>query len=68
MLILCLNSNKSIEVSNLISVENKLLEKMFFFNLKVLTMSEGLCPGFGQDRVNFHQNPGRGTAVRADPI
>ena len=21
-----------------------------------------LCPGFGQDRVNFHQNPGRGTA------
>jgi len=20
------------------------------------------CPGFGQDRVNFHQNPGRGTA------
>jgi len=25
------------------------------------------CPGFGQDRVNFHQNPGRGTAGRADP-
>ena len=22
------------------------------------------CPGFGQDRVNFHQNPGRGTAGR----
>ena len=21
-----------------------------------------ICPGFGQDRVNFHQNPGRGTA------
>jgi len=21
-----------------------------------------VCPGFGQDRVNFHQNPGRGTA------
>jgi len=26
-----------------------------------------LCPGFGQDRANFHQNPGRGTALRADP-
>jgi len=24
------------------------------------------CPGFGQDRVNFHQNPGRGTAGWAD--
>jgi len=24
------------------------------------------CPGFGQDRVNFHQNPGRGTARWAD--
>ena len=20
------------------------------------------CPGFGQDRVNFHRTPGRGTA------
>jgi len=25
------------------------------------------CPGFGQDRINFHQNPGRDTAGRADP-
>ena len=25
------------------------------------------CPGFGQHRVNFHQNPGRGTAGWADP-
>ena len=25
------------------------------------------CPGFGQDRVNFHQNPGRDTARWADP-
>jgi len=25
------------------------------------------CPVFGQDRVNFHWNPGRGTARRADP-
>jgi len=25
------------------------------------------CPGFGQDRVNFHQYPGRDTALRADP-
>jgi len=25
------------------------------------------CPGFGQDRVNFHRNPGRDTARRADP-
>jgi len=27
----------------------------------------GECPGFGQDRVNFHQNPGRGTAGWAEP-
>jgi len=27
----------------------------------------GTCPGFGQDRVNFHRNPGRGTAGWADP-
>jgi len=26
-----------------------------------------LCPGFGQDRVNFHRTPGRGTAGTADP-
>ena len=26
-----------------------------------------LCPGFGQDRVNFQQNPGRDTAGWADP-
>jgi len=26
-----------------------------------------ICPGFGQDRVDFHQNPGRGTAGWADP-
>jgi len=25
------------------------------------------CPGFAQDRVNFHQNPGRDTAEQADP-
>ena len=25
------------------------------------------CPGFGQDKVNFCQNPGRGTAGWADP-
>jgi len=26
-----------------------------------------VCPGFSQDRVNLHQNPGRGTAGWADP-
>jgi len=26
-----------------------------------------VCPGFDQDRIDFHQNPGRGTAGRADP-
>jgi len=25
------------------------------------------CPGFGQNMVNFHRTPGRGTARRADP-
>jgi len=27
----------------------------------------GRCPGFGQDRVNFHQKPGGDTAGQADP-
>jgi len=26
-----------------------------------------ICPGFGQDRVNFHQEPGGNTAGRNDP-
>jgi len=26
------------------------------------SVSIGNCPGFGQDRVNFHRTPGRGTA------
>jgi len=25
------------------------------------------CPGFGQNRVNFHRTPGRDTAGQADP-
>ena len=32
-----------------------------------LQMFKCMCPGFGQDRVNFHQNPGKGTAGWADP-
>ena len=32
-----------------------------------LASATGACPGFGQDRVNFHWNPGRGTAGHADP-
>jgi len=28
---------------------------------------ESACPGYDQDRVNFHRNPGRGTAGWADP-
>jgi len=30
-------------------------------------LKDSECPGFGQDRVNFHQNPGRDTAGRAYP-
>ena len=31
----------------------------------VLVVSKlAVCPGFGQNRVNFHRNPGRGTAGR----
>jgi len=37
---------------------------MFICSLVILQL---LCPGFGQDRVNFHWNPGRGTAGQADP-
>jgi len=38
-----------------------------FVTKKAIQMKERGCPAFGQDRVNFHQNPGRGTARRADP-
>jgi len=37
------------------------------WNIPVCHTLMSLCPGFGQDRVNFHQNPRRGTAGRADP-
>jgi len=30
-------------------------------------VQESWCPGFSQDRVNFHRNPGRDIAGRADP-
>jgi len=36
---------------------------LFFFPI----LQKAMCPGFGQDRVNFHRNPGRDTAGRADP-
>jgi len=36
-------------------------------NLKNFNVNITICPGFGQDRVNFHWNPGRSTAGRADP-
>ena len=32
-----------------------------FISLPAAFLS-GVCPGFGQNRVNFHRNPGRGTA------
>jgi len=44
--------------------------KNFLFwvrELSCLFWAEWVCPGLGQDRVNFHRNPGRGTAGRADP-
>jgi len=30
-------------------------------------LSQSQCPGFGQDRVSFHQKPGGDTAWPADP-
>jgi len=39
--------------------------KETLLQFQVLTLRH--CPGFGQDRVNFHQNPGRVTTGRADP-
>jgi len=35
--------------------------------MRVVRHWNGCCPGIGQDRVNFHQNPGRDTARWADP-
>ena len=31
-------------------------------SIEEVETGEGDCPGFGQNRVNFHRNPGRGTA------
>jgi len=49
-----------------------ILPKLYFFKFTSqyqfnLSVSPANCPGFGQDRVNFHRTPGRGTAGRADP-
>ena len=38
---------------------------MFYCRYRGLYLN--FCPGFGQDRVNFHRTAGRGTAGRADP-
>jgi len=35
--------------------------------MKHNSLRQSNCPGFGQDRVNFHRTPGRGTAGWADP-
>jgi len=35
------------------------IKKMCYWRISML------CPGFGQDRVNFHRTPGRGTAGTA---
>jgi len=37
------------------------------YQVNQTTISMYNCPRFGQDSVNFHQNPGRGTAGWADP-
>jgi len=34
---------------------------------RIQNLTNGNCSGFGQDRVNFHRTPGRGTARQADP-
>jgi len=45
------------ELDEGLSVGNTLYVCMYFC----------MCPGFGQDRVNFHWNPGRGTSGQPDP-
>jgi len=42
---------------------------LLVLNLRVRIQWASLawCAGFGQDRTNFHWNPGRDTAGRADP-
>jgi len=47
--------------------DNSPSRSMYKFMLVLTPVKVSYCPGFGQDRVNFHQNPGRGTAGRADP-
>jgi len=44
--------------------KNTLQERLYLPTLivSVKAVSLSKCPGFGQNRVNFHRNPGRGTA------
>ena len=40
---------------------------LFAFNILQGHLEMDRCPGFGQYRINFHQEPGGNTAGRADP-
>ena len=44
-----------------------LLDSFNISNHSVKQLQNSNCPGFVQERVNFHQNPGRDTAGQADP-
>ena len=54
-------------LAQFISLEHKFIFPVFLFGQVKDTLTVWRYPGFGQDRVNFHQNPGRGTAGQADP-
>jgi len=45
-----------------LSEDSQSLEKLRLLKEITVITSDHHCPGFGQDRVNFHRTPGRGTA------
>jgi len=53
------------EKNNLYEHHTCLRNKYASSSQKNMLCYKNICPGFRQDRVNFHQNPKRGTAGRA---
>jgi len=46
---------------------HRILKDDSIYTIGITVTELQTCPGLGQDRVNFHWTPGRGTAGRADP-
>jgi len=57
-----------IPICHICSAKGNILLEFGIWELDQLySWKKQTCPGFGQDRVKFHQKPERGTARQADP-